>query len=86
MSRPVQPGDNFHVSPLAEALSATEQREQIITISKSNSLAISSCDSCIYIQIEWVYVFNMYAITHFSPQLKCVLQKKEANGNGIATR
>lgn len=60
-------GDNFHVRPLAETLSlyATEQLEQIITISKSNSLAISSCASRIYIQIEWVYVFNMYAITHF---------------------
>lgn len=78
-------GDNFHVRMLAGTLPATEQREQIITISKSNSLAISSCALCIYIQIEWVYVFNMYALT-LSPQLKCVLQKEAVDGNGIATR
>lgn len=67
----------------SEILSATERREQIITISKSNSSAISSCASRIYIQIEWVYVFNMYGTRTF-PTAEVCATKEEENRFGSA--
>lgn len=69
----------------SEILSATEQLEQIITISKSNSSAISSCASRIYIQIEWVYVFNMYVI-RTSTIANVHATKAEEKGNRISMR
>lgn len=78
-SRIVTDKDDFCASLFFLRFSLTERREQIITISKSNSSAISSCASHIYIQIEWVYVFNMYGIRTF-PTAEVRAAKEEENG------